>query len=69
MFQLSPMPVVTKAMSNMEGVDNEYWVCWMYWHGFTSVQDAAKVCQQYIQRDPDPLYFTVVALTAAWSSL
>ncbi|PNF15688.1 Ubiquitin carboxyl-terminal hydrolase isozyme L3 [Cryptotermes secundus] len=38
-------------------------------HGHTSddtlLEDAAKVCQQYIDRDPDALYFTVVALTAA----
>jgi hypothetical protein len=32
---------------------------------YQHVQDAAKVCQQYIQRDPEALYFTVVALTAA----
>jgi len=31
----------------------------------STVQDAAKVCQQYIDREPDVLYFTVVALTAA----
>ena len=29
------------------------------------MQDAAKVCQQYMEREPDVLYFTVVALTAA----
>lgn len=38
-------------------------------HGRTSddtlLEDAAKVCQQYMNREPDVLYFTVVALTAA----
>ncbi|PSN35359.1 Ubiquitin carboxyl-terminal hydrolase isozyme L3 [Blattella germanica] len=38
-------------------------------HGSTSgetlLEDAAKVCQQYMKRDPDELHFTVVALTAA----
>jgi hypothetical protein len=31
----------------------------------SALQDAAKVCQQYIDREPDALYFTVVALAAA----
>lgn len=38
-------------------------------HGRTSddtlLEDAAKVCKQYIDRDPEALFFTVVALTAA----
>jgi ubiquitin carboxyl-terminal hydrolase L3 len=38
-------------------------------HGPTSsdtlLEDAAKVCKQYIGRDSEGLYFTVVALTAA----
>lgn len=31
----------------------------------TLLEDAAKVCQQYMERDPEELHFTVVALTAA----
>ncbi|XP_067003998.1 ubiquitin carboxyl-terminal hydrolase isozyme L3 isoform X2 [Anabrus simplex] len=31
----------------------------------TLLEDAAKVCQAYMKRDPDELHFTVVALTAA----
>jgi hypothetical protein len=31
----------------------------------STLQDAAKVCQQYIDREPDALYFTIVALAAA----
>lgn len=31
----------------------------------TFLEDAAKVCQQYMARDPDELHFTVVALAAA----
>ncbi|KAK7792357.1 hypothetical protein R5R35_009960 [Gryllus longicercus] len=38
-------------------------------HGSTSedsfLQDAAKICKEYMARDPDELHFTVVALTAA----
>ncbi|XP_069701209.1 ubiquitin carboxyl-terminal hydrolase isozyme L3 [Periplaneta americana] len=38
-------------------------------HGPTSsetlLEDAAKVCKQYMERDPEELHFTVVALTAA----
>ncbi|GLG92819.1 hypothetical protein R5R35_007471 [Gryllus longicercus] len=37
-------------------------------HGCTSddtfLEDAARVCKQYMDRDPDELHFTVVALTA-----
>ncbi|XP_071446277.1 ubiquitin carboxyl-terminal hydrolase isozyme L3 [Hetaerina americana] len=38
-------------------------------HGKTSdetlLQDAAKVCREFMERDPDELHFTVVALTGA----
>ena len=30
-----------------------------------SFQDAAKVCQNFMSRDPSELHFTVVALSAA----
>ena len=32
---------------------------------FLSLQDAAKVCQGFMARDPSELHFTVVALAAA----
>lgn len=38
-------------------------------HGTTSketfVEDAAKVCKEFMARDPNELRFTVLALTAA----
>ena len=32
---------------------------------FSSLQDAARVCQGFMARDPSELHFTVVALAAA----
>lgn len=33
------------------------------------LKDASKVCKQYMERDPDELRFSLVAVTGQWSLL